>query len=105
MGMGYALWEEFILENGLLKTDTFGKCNVPTASQIPDIIPVIIEIPHPSGPQGAKGFAEGPSLATAPAILNALYDAIGVRITELPANKNRIKTALRTAETMGQGPR
>ena len=104
MGMGYALSEEFILENGILKTDTFGKCNLPTASQIPDIIPIIIEIPHPSGPQGAKGFAEGPSLATAPAILNALYDAIGVRITELPANKNRIKTALRTAETTGQGP-
>jgi CO/xanthine dehydrogenase Mo-binding subunit len=41
-----------------------------------------------------KGFAEAPSLATAPAILNAIYDAIGVRITELPADKNRVRQAL-----------
>jgi CO/xanthine dehydrogenase Mo-binding subunit len=44
--------------------------------------------------QGMKGFAEAPSLATAPAILNAIYDAIGVRITELPADKKRVRQAL-----------
>ncbi|MBU2609581.1 MAG: hypothetical protein KJ606_01355, partial [Chloroflexi bacterium] len=43
---------------------------------------------------GAKGFAEAPSLATAPAILNAIYDAVGVRITSLPADKQRVKAAL-----------
>ncbi|GAB4541328.1 MAG: molybdopterin-dependent oxidoreductase [Anaerolineae bacterium] len=94
MGLGYALSEEFIVENGINRTDSLHKCRVPTADQTPEIIPVIVEVPHPLGPHGAKGFAEAPSLATAPAILNAIYDAIGVRITSLPADKKKIKTAL-----------
>jgi CO/xanthine dehydrogenase Mo-binding subunit/aerobic-type carbon monoxide dehydrogenase small subunit (CoxS/CutS family) len=95
MGLGYALSEEFVVERGINLTDSLHKCRLPTADQTPDIIPVIVEVPHPLGPQGAKGFAEAPSLATAPAIVNAIYDAIGVRITALPADKKRIKAALR----------
>jgi CO/xanthine dehydrogenase Mo-binding subunit len=98
MGLGHALSEEFVVENGIPKTNTFGKCHVPTADQAPDIEPIIVEIPHPFGPEGAKGFAEGPSLATAPAILNAIYDAVHIRIKDLPANKNRIKKALQSRD-------
>jgi aldehyde oxidoreductase len=94
MGLGYALSEEFVVEQGINRTDSLHKCRVPTADQTPEIIPVIVEVPHPLGPQGAKGFAEAPSLATAPAILNAIYDALGVRITSLPADKRKIKAAL-----------
>jgi len=97
MGLGYALSEQFLVERGINLTDSLYKCRLPTADQTPEIIPVIVEVPHPLGPQGAKGFAEAPSLATAPAILNAIYDAVGVRITSLPADRQKIKAALQTA--------
>jgi CO/xanthine dehydrogenase Mo-binding subunit len=96
MGLGYALSEEFVVEQGINRTDSLHKCRLPTADQTPEIIPVIVEVPHPLGPQGAKGFAEAPSLATAPAIVNAIYDAVGVRITSLPADKKKIKAALQS---------
>jgi CO/xanthine dehydrogenase Mo-binding subunit len=94
MGLGYALSEQFIVENGINLTDTLYKCRIPTASQTPEITSVIVEVPHPNGPEGVKGFAEAPSLATAPAIVNAIYDALGVRITSLPADKKRILQAV-----------
>ena len=97
MGVGYALSEEYVVEQGINRTDSLHKCHVPDALQAPHVIPVIIELPHPQGPQGAKGFAEAPSLATAPAILNAITDALGVRITALPANKQRVRAALAKA--------
>ena len=97
MGLGFALSEEFVVEQGINRTDSLHKCRVPGADQTPDIIPVIVEVPHPLGPQGAKGFAEAPSLATAPAILNAIYDAVGVRITSLPADKKKVRAALEKA--------
>lgn len=98
MGLGYALSEQFLIENGINLTDSLHKCRIPYADQTPEIIPVIVEVPHPFGPQGAKGFAEAPSLATAPAILNAIYNAVGVRIREIPADRKRIKTALESIQ-------
>jgi aldehyde oxidoreductase len=94
MGVGMALSEQFIVENGVNITDSLHKVRLPSADMAPEIIPLIVEVPHPLGPQGAKGFAEAPSLATAPAILNAIYDAIGVRIYDIPADKKRVKEAL-----------
>ncbi len=94
MGMGYALSEEFVVEQGLNLTDSLHKCRLPTAAQTPEIVPVIVEVPHPQGPWGAKGLAEAPSLATAPAITNAIYDAVGVRVFSLPAAKEKIRQAL-----------
>jgi aldehyde oxidoreductase len=90
MGVGFALSEEFIVENGITKTDSLHKIHMPLADMTPEIVPVIVEVPHPFGPSGAKGFAEAPSLATAPAIANAIYDAIGKRVKDLPANKKRM---------------
>ncbi len=95
MGLGYALSEEFIVEKGVNLTDSFAKCRMPLANDAPEIIPVIVEVAHPQGPQGVKGFAEAPSLATAPAILNAIYDATGARIYDIPADKERVLEALR----------
>jgi len=94
MGLGYALSEEYIVEHGINLTDTLRKCHLPGADMTPEIIPAIVEIPHPEGPLGVKGFAEAPSLATAPAILNAIYDAVGVRINSIPADKKKILEAL-----------
>ena len=94
MGLGYALSEQFVVENGVNLTDTLHKCRIPSADQTPEITCVIVEVPHPYGPEGVKGFAEAPSLATAPAIINAIYDALGVRITSLPADKKKVLAAL-----------
>jgi CO/xanthine dehydrogenase Mo-binding subunit/aerobic-type carbon monoxide dehydrogenase small subunit (CoxS/CutS family) len=94
MGLGFALSEEFVVENGINLTDTLQKVRLPTADMSPEIVPLILEIPHPFGPQGVKGFAEAPSLATAPAIINAIYDAVGVRANQLPADKRRVKEML-----------
>jgi len=94
MGLGMALSEHFIVENGINLTDSLYKVRLPTADKAPEIIPVIVEVPHPLGPEGVKGFAEAPSLATAPAILNAIYDAVGVRIKTTPADKRRVLAAI-----------
>ncbi len=98
MGLGMALSEEFIVENGINLTNSLHKVRLPTAADTPDIIPVLVEVPHPEGPLGAKGFAEAPSLATAPAILNAIYDATGVRIKDTPADKKRVLAALQAKQ-------
>ncbi len=94
MGLGFALSEHYLVENGINITNTLGKCRLPSADMVPEIIPVIVEVPHPDGPEGVKGFAEAPSLATAPAILNAIYHATGVRIKHLPADPEKVKAAL-----------
>jgi CO/xanthine dehydrogenase Mo-binding subunit/aerobic-type carbon monoxide dehydrogenase small subunit (CoxS/CutS family) len=90
MGVGFALSEEFLVEKGVNKTKTLLQCGIPTAEMAPQITCEIVEVPHPFGPQGVKGFAEAPSLATAPAIINAIYDALGVRITSLPAKPKKV---------------
>lgn len=95
MGLGYALSEEFVVEEGINLTDSLRKCGIPSADAAPEIIPALVEVPHPEGPLGAKGFAEAPSLATAPAILNAIYDAVGVRIHDIPADKKKISALLK----------
>jgi aldehyde oxidoreductase len=94
MGVGYALSERFLIDQGINLTDSLHKVRVPSADATPEIIPVIVEVPHPFSPQGMKGFAEAPSLATAPAILNAIYDAVGVRVRDIPADKEKVRAAL-----------
>jgi CO/xanthine dehydrogenase Mo-binding subunit len=94
MGLGYALSEHYLVEEGIPITDSLHKIRLPKASDAPLITPILVEVPHPEGPRGVKGFAEAPSLATAPAILNAIYDAVGVRLHEIPADRKRVKEAL-----------
>ena len=95
MGLGFALSEHYLTENGINLTNTLGKCRIPSADMTPEIIPVVVEVPHPDGPEGVKGFAEAPSMATAPAILNAIYNATGVRVKNLPADPERVLEALK----------
>ncbi|MCL5611537.1 MAG: molybdopterin-dependent oxidoreductase [Chloroflexi bacterium] len=95
MGLGMALSEQFLVEKGINLTDSLHKVRLPGPDKTPEIIPVIVEVPHPYGPEGVKGFAEAPSLATAPAILNAIYDAIGVRIKTTPADKRCVLASLK----------
>ena len=95
MGVGFALAEQYIQKEGLVVTDSLAKLKVPSILQAPEITPIIVEKAQTSGPFGAKGMGEVPINPTAPAILNAIYDAIGVRIDALPATREKILAALR----------
>lgn len=86
MGLGFALMEEFTPGDTLSLKDY----HIPTCADMPEIIPIIVEDPEPSGPFGAKGVGEPALIPTAPAILNAIADALGQRITQLPASLERI---------------
>ncbi len=93
MGLGFALMEEF--EPG--KTASMKDYHIPTCADMPEIIPIIVESPEPSGPFGAKGVGEPALIPTAPAILNGLADAFGERIYNLPANLERVlETSIRS---------
>jgi xanthine dehydrogenase molybdenum-binding subunit len=94
MGIGMALQENFIMEEGRVKTDTFLKCRVPIIEQTPEVFTFFVEEETKNGPYGAKGVGELASIPTAPAIINAIYHASGVRCYKLPADKNWLKAQL-----------
>ena len=70
----------------------------------PEIVPIIVESEHPEAPFGAKGIGEPAAAATAPAIANALYDAIGVRISDLPITPEKVLAAIATQGRVALGP-
>jgi CO/xanthine dehydrogenase Mo-binding subunit len=98
MGMGYALTEEVKREKGYVKTKNLGEYMIPTSLDIPDVETHIVEVPISSGPYGAKGVGEPALIPTAPAILNAIANAIGVRVCELPANLENLHRLIREKE-------
>ncbi len=87
MGLGYALTENLVQKNGLLKTTKFGKLGIPKIKQVPEIIVKIIEAKDPHGPYGAKGVGEIGLVPTAPAVANAFFAFDGQRRYELPIKK------------------
>ncbi|MBR2780200.1 MAG: xanthine dehydrogenase family protein molybdopterin-binding subunit, partial [Eubacteriaceae bacterium] len=87
MGLGYALSEKVVTEGGYIKTKSFKQMGVPTIEEMPEMVAIGIEEGHPYGPFGAKGFAEGANNGAGPAIQNAIYDAVGVRLRKLPLDK------------------
>ena len=89
-GLGYALMEEFVEEKGIPQNASLRTYILPTSKDIPDIIPIILESHSGKGPFGAKGVGEVTIVATAPAVLNAIYDAVGIRIKKLPATPETI---------------
>ena len=93
MGLGFALMEEF--EPG--KTESLKDYHIPTCSDMPEVVPLIVESEEPSGPFGAKGVGEPALIPTAPAILNGLAQALGERIDTLPANLERVLEASQKA--------
>ncbi len=96
MGMGYALTEEMVVENGRVLNPNFHDYKLPTASDIPNIHFYPIETNDREGPYGAKGVGEAPLIPTAPAIANAVVDAIGIDIDCLPVTPEMVLRGLKT---------
>jgi xanthine dehydrogenase molybdenum-binding subunit len=90
MGLGNCLTEEFIIENGNVVTDHLARYRVPGIMLTPEITSIIVEHPVSAGPFGAKGVGEVSSIPTTPAITNAIYNAVGVRIDKLPVDQEMI---------------
>ena len=93
-GLGFALMEEMVVEDGVFKNSNLSTYLIPTASDVPVVESILVEVPDPTGPYGAKGVGEPATIPTAPAILNAIARIIGVRIRQTPATPERILTAL-----------
>ena len=96
MGQGYALSEELIYEEGKLVSPSFSEYLIPTSMDMPEITSVILESRSGLGPFGAKGIGEPSLTPVAPAIANAVADAIGGRVFDLPITPEKIVKAIRT---------
>jgi CO/xanthine dehydrogenase Mo-binding subunit len=94
MGMGYALTEELVVEEGRLKTPTLAEYLLPTAVDAPAVQTIILESGTGVGPFGAKGIGEPANTPIVPAIANAVANAIGVRIHDLPITPEKVLAAL-----------
>jgi CO/xanthine dehydrogenase Mo-binding subunit len=93
--IGHALMEQVHYSaDGTPQTQGFLDYKMPTALDLPDVEAVIVEVPDDEGPFGARGIGEPPILALAPAVANAIYDAVGVRITSLPITAEKVRQAL-----------
>jgi nicotinate dehydrogenase medium molybdopterin subunit len=95
MGIGYAIMEEVEVNKGVIKNRNFSDYIIPTSKDIPKIKTYFVEELEKSGPFGAKGLGEPAMIPTAPAIINAIYDAIGVRIYDLPATCEKVLLAIK----------
>jgi len=94
MGIGEALMEEQVFRKGLHKTPSMLDYKSPTTLETPSIHTIIVETDDPEGPFGAKEAGQGPLLPVIPAIANAVYSAVGVRIDEIPITPDKILKAL-----------
>jgi CO/xanthine dehydrogenase Mo-binding subunit len=95
MGISNTLYEEFKMDNGRILNDTLADYKLATLQELPEILPILVESVQTEGPFGAKGIGEPAAAPTAPAIANAIYAAVGVRIKELPITPEKILAALR----------
>jgi CO/xanthine dehydrogenase Mo-binding subunit len=96
-GVGLTLLEHLITsEDGVILNGSYLEYKVPTVYETPELLPGIVETIDPNGPYGAKGVAEPPIIAVSPAVANAVFDATGIRVRELPMNRDKLIKALRT---------
>ncbi len=91
MGIGWTLKERLQLDKGKIINDNLDMYLVPRTVDVPEIEELIVEVPDPVSPLGAKGIGELPVVPTAPAILNAIRDAVGAGLYELPVTSDAVK--------------
>ena len=98
MGVAEVALEEHVVradKNGLHKGPNLLDYRIPTSLDVPDIVAILVESNDPEGPYGAKEAGEGPLHSSIPAVANAIYDAIGVRLDRLPFSPGRVLNAIR----------
>ncbi len=94
-GLGWALFERLIYnEDGQLLTSTFMDYALPHSQDVPNITSILVEVPSALGPFGAKGVGEPPVVPVGAAIANAIFDAVGARVTQLPITSERLFMAM-----------
>jgi carbon-monoxide dehydrogenase large subunit len=102
MGLGYALMEEVLIDGGKVITTNFGDNKIPSIMDIPPLKTIIQEHPVGNGPYGAMSIGEPPVIPTAAAIANAVHDAVGVRIYDLPITAEKVLLALQAKKNKGE---
>ncbi len=90
MGLGHCLTEQFIVEEGRVVTDHLARYRIPSIAHAPEIISFVVEHPVGTGPFGAKGVGEVVAIPIIPAITNAIYNAVGLRVDHLPVDQEQI---------------
>jgi CO/xanthine dehydrogenase Mo-binding subunit len=94
-GLGYALMEELVVEDGRVTTLSWGDYKMPTLADMPPLQTVVLESETGEGPYNIRGIGEAPCIPVAPAIANAVADAVGVRIRDLPLTAVKVYRALK----------
>ncbi len=103
LGLGFGLYEQVQFKDGLVLNPSFLNYKIPSIYEVPEIEPISVEYLHPEGPYGAKGVGETTNVPTATALANAIYDAVGVRINDLPITPDKVLRALRQKQTEIRG--
>jgi CO/xanthine dehydrogenase Mo-binding subunit len=93
--IGWGVMEENIMAGGVMQNPTFHNYMIPTVKDIPRLESIIVEHPNELGPFGAKGIGEPPIIAAAPAIRNAVYDALGIKINSIPLTARQVLMAIK----------
>jgi CO/xanthine dehydrogenase Mo-binding subunit len=94
MGLGEVLMEEQVFRRGVHKIPSMLEYKSPTTLETPEIHTILVETDDPEGPFGAKEAGQGPLLPVIPAVANAVYDAVGARIDEIPISPDKVLRAL-----------
>lgn len=105
-GLGFALTEDFVIdpETGAVLSDSLLTYRVPTIEDIPELETILVEDPYVGGPFGAKGVGESGIVNPAAAVANAIYDAVGVRVTSLPMSADKILYLLQQRDGASKVP-
>jgi CO/xanthine dehydrogenase Mo-binding subunit len=93
-GIGYGLTEELRVDEGKVETVNFGDYKIPNIRDVPELKTVVLESDSGPGPYNARGIGENPIGPVAPAIANAVEDAVGIRIRDLPITAEKVYRAL-----------
>jgi 4-hydroxybenzoyl-CoA reductase subunit alpha len=104
MALGEALFEEQVFRRGYLKNPSILEYRSPTFLEMPEVETFLVETDDPEGPFGAKEVGQGPLLPVIPAVANAIFDAVGVRVDEVPISPDKIVKALQE-KAKGKEPR
>ena len=97
MGLGYALMENVVVDQGYIQNKSLRNYLIPTSLDVPDTQSIILEVENKYGPYGAKGIGEMPNIPATPAVLNAIANACGGRVRSLPADPEGVFRAIREA--------